>query len=205
MLKYILYAVLAVAAICLVGAAVHNLRVYFQNKKEMSRYEGAKISVTKDFGKSLVVYYSFSGNTRKIAEKIKEAAGADIYEIKTKETLKSGPSLYMEIKKQLKTGTYPAVEENFPDFSAYDYIFVGSPVWWYTAATPVLSFLDKADFGGKKVVPFSTQGSNAGNFAADFKAKAKNAVVIEGAGFNNISKEYDAAVDNKIAEMLNKL
>ena len=68
-----------------------------------------------------------------------------------------------------------------------------------------MSLLDQVDFQGKKVVPFSTQGSNAGTFLEDFKAKIKNAVVLEYASFNNIGKEYDQAVNAKIAAWLNNL
>lgn len=73
------------------------------------------------------------------------------------------------------------------------------------AATPVLSFLEKADFLGRKVVPFSTQGSNYGTFFEDFAGKAQNAQILKGQSFNNLSAEYDRAVDNKISDWLNKL
>jgi len=205
MLKYILCAVLGLIIVVLAIAGIHLARVHFKNKKEMSRYEGAGVSVQKDFGKVLVVYYSLSGRTRDIAERIRAKTNADIYEIKTKEPLPSGISLYRGVKKQLKTKQYQEINGNFPDFENYDFIFVGSPVWWYTAATPVLAFLEQADFKGKKVIPFSTQGSNAGTFMQDFKAKAKNAVVLEGREFNNISKKYDNAVNNKISQWLNGL
>ena len=86
-----------------------------------------------------------------------------------------------------------------------DTVFVGAPVWWYTVATPVLSYLKKTDFLGKKVVPFSTQGSNAGTFFADFAAKARNAVLLKGEQFNNLSDKYAKETDNKIAVWLNSL
>ncbi|MDR1696383.1 MAG: hypothetical protein LBR69_07150 [Endomicrobium sp.] len=205
MLKYALYAVLFLVLAALAAAGFHNTRVHFKNKKEMSRYEGAQIAVQKDLGKVLVVYYSLSGKTKDIAERIKAKTNADIYEIKTKEPMPSGRALYMGVRKQIKTKKYPEIETNFPDFENYDLIFAGSPVWWYTAATPVLAFLEQADFKGKKVVPFSTQGSNEGTFEKDFKANAKNAVTASYQKFNNISPKYNSAVDNKIAEWINGL
>ena len=205
MLKYVFYAVLGLIIVVLAATGIHLTRVHFKNKKDLSRYEGAEVSVQKDFGKVLVVYYSLSGRTRDIAERIQAKTNADIYEIKTKEPLPSGMSLHLGVKKQLKSEEYPEIDGNLPDFENYDFIFVGSPVWWYTAATPVLAFLKQADFKGKQVIPFSTQGSNAGTFMQDFKTKAKNAVVLEGRGFNNISKKYDDAVDNKISQWLNGL
>ena len=205
MRKYIFYAVLAVAAICLIAAGIHLCRVHFKNKKEMAPYMSGDIKFGGNLGKVLVVYYSLSGNTRAIAESIRAKTGADIYEIKTKSAFASGPKLYLEVKKQIKTGKYPELQGDMPDFESYDLIFVGSPVWWYTAATPALAFLEQADFKGKKVVPFATQGSNPGNFIQDFKSRAKNAVILEGRLFNNLSKKYDKAVDNKISAWLNEM
>lgn len=205
MLKYIVYVVAAIAVIGLAAGAFHLCRVNIKNKKEMAPYMNQKPDLTARLGKVLVVYYSLSGNTKDIAQRIKTQTNADLYEITSAEEIKAGASLYRKIKKQLKTGKYPAVKEDFPNFSDYDIIFVGSPVWWYTAATPVLSFLEKADFKGKKVVPFATQGSNPGAFDKDFAAKVKNAVLLEGRKFNNLSKKYDNAVDNKITVWLNGL
>ena len=92
-----------------------------------------------------------------------------------------------------------------PDIGGYDVVFVGSPIWWYTAATPVMAFLEKIDFKGRTVVPFSTQGSNVGTFLEDFVKMAKNARVTDYRSFNNMGKEYDKAVDNKISVWLNGL
>lgn len=205
MIRYALYAALALISAAIIIGGFHICRVYLKNKKEMSFYAGKNIEVNKDFGKVLVVYYSLSGNTRAIARKIASMTNADIYEIKTKGKMPSGLKIYKEIRKQLKTGKYPEIESKMPDFASYDYIFVGAPVWWYTAATPLLAFLEKADFLGKKVIPFSTQGSNPGTFARDFEKKAVNAVILRGRSFNNLSKKYDKAVDNKIAVWLNGL
>ena len=205
MLKTIMYALVFLIGGGLATGGFHLCRVHFKNKKELAPYLKADIKVTKTFEKTLVVYYSFSRNTKKIAEQIKTKTNADIYEIRTEKPFSSGLSMYREVKKQLKAGKYPQIRQDFPDFASYDLIFVGAPVWWYTAATPLLAFLENADFKGKKVVPFSTQGSNPGKFISDFKAKAKNAVILQDRKFNNISKKYDKAVENKIADWLNTL
>lgn len=204
MLKYVVYLLAVIIIISAASGIFHLYRVSAKNKKEMAQYAGLSDEVHKNFGKTLVIYYSLTGNTKEIAEKIKNKTNADLYEIKTAEPLPTGPKLHLAVREQLKTQKYPALE-NIPDVSAYDTIFIGAPVWWYTAATPVLSLLDQVDFQGKKVVPFSTQGSNAGTFLEDFKAKIKNAVVLEYASFNNIGKEYDQAVNAKIAAWLNNL
>lgn len=204
MLKYVVCFLVAVVIVSIAGGVFHLYRVSAKNKKEMAQYAGLSDEVHKNFGKTLVIYYSLTGKTKEIADKIKEKTNADLFEIKTAQPLPSGPKLHLAVREQIKTQKYPALAQ-MPDISAYDTIFIGAPVWWYTAATPVLSLLDQLDFQGKKVVPFSTQGSNSGTFIEDFKAKIKNAVVGEYASFNNLSKEYDKAVNAKIAAWLNKL
>ena len=205
MLKYILYFIIVAAVIGGIIGIVHLYRVSVRNEKEMAPYAGEPVAVTKNLGRVLVVYYSLSGHTREIAEKIRQVTGGDLYEIKTTEKLDSSPWYYLTLRNQLKSGNYPSIENNFPQFATYDTIFVGAPVWWYTVATPALSFLQQVDFKGKKVVPFSTQGSNYGTFFEDFAKAAKNANLQPSASFNNLPDEYRAAVENKIAVWLNSL
>ena len=203
MLKIVLIVVISLGVIAGAAGAFHLYRVSARNTKEMAEYANRTEAANNKFGKVLVVYYSLSGRTRDIAERIQARTGSDIYEIKTAEEIKAGPMLYITSKRELESGAYPELRGDLPDMGGYDLIFVGSPIWWYTAATPVLSFLSKADFKGKKVIPFSTQGSNAGAFLEDFTKKAKNANVTGYQSFNNMGKEYDDAVDNKITVWLN--
>ena len=205
MKMHVLYFVLAAAVIAGAAGGFHLYRVSARNSREMAEYSGSSETVNKNFGRVLVVYYSLSGRTRDIAERIRARTNADIYEIKTVPEIKAGPSLYLKTKSSLKKGVYPELQGAMPDMSGYDIVFVGSPVWWYTVSTPVLAFLSKTDFKNKKVVPFSTQGSNSGTFLEDFRKMAKNAGVTGYLSFNNMGKEYDKAVDNKIAVWLNSL
>lgn len=205
MFKYILAFTTVVLITCLVIGCVHLFRVSQKNKKELSKYENKEIKYTNNLGNTLVVYYSLSGNTKQIADNIADKTDAAMFEIKTTAEIEQGPKFYLDIKKQLKNKKYPLIEEKMPDFQEYDTIFVGFPVWWYTIATPVLAFLQKADFMGKKVVPFSTQGSNYGTSFTDFEQMAKNAKIAKGNSFNNVDKKYDKAVDNKITDWLNNL
>lgn len=205
MIKYIAYATAVLIVASLAGGIFHFYKVSCKNKKDMAKYENNNVAITKQLGKVLVVYYSLTNKTKEIAEKIKAKTNADIYEIKTVEEIKNNPKIYLTSKQQIKSGKYPEIKEPLPDANDYDVIFVGSPVWWYTAATPVLEFLKKMDFKNKEVIPFSTQGSNFGTFFEDFKNRAKNARIISSESFNNLSKEYDKAVDNKISSWLNSL
>ena len=203
-MKYVLEIILTVIVIGGLIGAVHFYRVSAKNKKEMAQYENKSAEVKNDLGKVLVVYYSLTGHTKDIAEKIASKTNADLFEIKTKEAYPTGAKLYTTSKKEIKNKQYPAVEA-LPNVADYDVIFVGAPVWWYTMAPPLFSVLEQVDFQGKKVVPFSTQGSNTGKFFEDFAATAKNATILQRADFNNMDKKYDKQVEAKIADWINKV
>lgn len=204
MIKKILIILLVLAVIGGIAALVHHWRVARRNKKELANF-AQEVPYTANLGKVLVMYYSLTGHTQDIAEQITTLTQADIYRIQTQEELKISPAFYARIKKELNNKIYPALSGDLPDVSNYDVVFVGSPVWWYTMATPLYSFLGQMDFKNKKVIPFSTQGSNSGTFLEDFTANAKNAQVGTYANFNNVGPEYNKAVHNKVVHWLNNL
>ncbi len=203
-MKYVLYSILVIVLIIGIGSLIHLYKVSNKNKTEMAKYSN-EVKLTASLGKTLVIYYSLTGKTKDIALQIQSLTNADIYEIKPKEEIKQGPSLYLTSKKQISSGNYPEIVNDFPNIEGYDTIFVGSPIWWYTAAPVVLEFLKEFDFQNKNVVPFSTQGSNYGTYFEDFKAKAKNANILKGESFNNMDSKYNEQVRNKIIEWLNGL
>ena len=203
-MKYVLYAVLVVVLVIGIGSLIHLYKVSNKNKREMAKYSN-EVKLTASLGKTLVIYYSLSGRTKDIALQIQSLTNAELYEIKPKEEIKQVPSLYLTSKKQISSGKYPAIVNDFPNIEEYDTIFVGSPIWWYTASPVVLEFLKEFDFKNKNVVPFSTQGSNYGTYFEDFKAKAKNANILKGEAFNNLDSKYNEQVKNKIIEWLNGL
>lgn len=202
MFKYLLSTAFLVFGISIIFISFSTSRIYAEEKIVN---QDKNTVVKKDFGKVLVVYYSLSGNTRNIAMRIKEKTNADIYEIKTVKEYSSSPMIYITAKKQMNPKNYPELKEKLPDFSRYDLIFVGSPVWWYTIAAPVLSFLSQADFKGKTVVSFTTHGGNYGSFFEDFDKKAKNAKVIKGMEFKKVLKEKEITLNNKVTNWLNNL
>ena len=203
-MKIALYIILIVAVVVGISSLIHLYKVSIKNKKEMAKYSNT-VSLTADLGKTLVIYYSLTGRTKDIALQIQKFTNANIYEIKTKEEVKQGPSLYITSKKQISSHNYPEIINDFPNIEEYDTIFVGSPIWWYTATPAVLEFLKQFDFKNKNVVPFSTQGSNYGSYFEDFKAKAINANILKGESFNNLDSSYNEQVKNKIITWLNSL
>lgn len=205
MLKTVLLILLALAVMGGAVGAAHLWRVAQRNKKEMAPFQGPRQPYTAQLGKVLVIYYSWTGHTQAIAQQIAQHTQADVFRLETSEPLPSVPWAPLLLKRQLSTGRYPQLKHPLPDVSAYDTVFVGGPVWWYTAATPLLQFLREMDFQHKNVVPFSTQGSNYGTFFEDFAQQARNAQLKKGASFNNLGPKYDEAVANKIILWLNSL
>ncbi|MDR1941057.1 MAG: hypothetical protein LBQ47_01870 [Endomicrobium sp.] len=202
----IILAVLIIAVLAAGYGIYHMQRLKAQNDSEMSKYRSGDISFEKDLGRVLVVYYSKSGKTKKLAEKIKEKTNADIFEIEPEPQYSSNYLKFiMSLIIQNRTGKYPKLKGKIPDFEQYDLIFAGSPVWNYTVAPPLISFLKESEFKAKTVVPFASYGGNAGDFFKDFKKNAKNAYVLDGFVFFKTLKESDKAVDNKVSDILNRL
>ena len=204
MLKITLYLIVLVAIIIAAASGYHLYKVNAKNKLEMKNFE-SEVKLDANLGKTLVVYYSLSGHTKDIAEQIAAKTNADLYEIKTVKTY-SSPSVYMKSKKELSSQNYPQLQnDNMPDVKKYDTVFVGAPVWWYTMAPALYSYLNMTDFNNVKVVPFSTQGSNFGSFFEDFAKVAKNARILQHESFNKMDEKYQSQISNKINDWLNQL
>ena len=134
----------------------------------------------------LVAYFSASGNTASLANKLAAAAGADICEIRpavpyTKDDLnwmnkQSRSSVEMSDK-----SSRPEIADINVDIAKYDTIYIGFPVWWYIAPTIINTFLESADFSGKKIILFATSGgSGFGKTVENLKASAPGAIITEG-------------------------
>ena len=111
----------------------------------------------------LVVYYSLEGNTRFIAESIAEAVGADLLELKPKKELSSkGFMKYMWGGRQVVMGEKPELMPFDKNPQDYDLIFIGSPVWAFSFAPPLNTFLSNHGLKGRKVALFSSCGGTKG-------------------------------------------
>lgn len=115
--------------------------------------------------KVLVAYFSASGVTKRVAETIAEVTQGDIYEIKPQVPYTSA-DLDWRDKNSRSTvemndpSSRPAIANSVENFSDYDTIFVGFPIWWYVAPSIVNTFLENYDFTGKTIVPFATSGGS---------------------------------------------
>ena len=118
-------------------------------------------------GKTLVVYYSASGNTERVAKNIAEAAGADLFEIVPTEVYTSDDLDWTNPDSRVSREhddeslrDVPLTTTEVPDWDSYDTVFIGYPIWWGIAAWPVDTFVKNNDFTGKTVIPFATSSSS---------------------------------------------
>ena len=129
-------------------------------------------------GKTLVVYYSASGNTERVAKDIAEAAGADLFEIVPTEVYTSDDLDWTNPDSRVSREhddeslrDVPLTTTGVPDWDSYDTVFIGYPIWWGIAAWPVDTFVKNNDFTGKTVIPFATSSSSgmgqSGSLLAD--------------------------------------
>lgn len=145
--------------------------------------------------KILVAYFSASGVTKKVAEKIAAAANGDLFQIEpaiaySEEDLNwmnknSRSSLEMSDK-----DFRPAMVKTELNLSEYDSILLGFPIWWYVAPTIINTFLESYDFSGKKITLFATSGgSGFGNTVQELRNSAPDAHIVEGKIMNMASAE----------------
>lgn len=131
--------------------------------------------------KVLIATYSFSGTTKKVADKLAELLpDSDQFSIDVADETFS-PDMFKtaEIaKQQIAGGDYPTLTHPVPDVSQYDLILVGSPVWSGKPATPVHTFLQHLQGFAGKVATFYTDAGNAGDYEKVFRQWAGNLHVV---------------------------
>ncbi|MGD1049130.1 MAG: flavodoxin [Candidatus Krumholzibacteriaceae bacterium] len=154
--------------------------------------------------KILVAYFSHSGNTREIANRIHKSVGGDIFEI---QAVKPYPRDYdatvEQARQELDSGCKPALKTKIENIKQYDFVFIGYPVWWSTVPAPIRTFLSEYDFSGKTIAPFCThEGSGLGRSAADISRLCPKSTVLDGAAIRG--RDVKTA-QNKVSEWLLKI
>ena len=118
----------------LLGTVVLSV-LAFTGYKTVAQMREENKNMNTESAKVLVAYYSYSGNTKEVAEAIHEKVGGDIFEIKTEGTY---PDEYrpmtVQAKKEIEDGWRPKLTTSVADISKYDVVFLGSPNWWGSAA-----------------------------------------------------------------------
>ena len=133
--------------------------------------------------KRIIIFYSYSGNTKDIAYKIREKYNYDLVEIKTVEDYSEDYEAVLASEEKLVPLDYqPDIEKLDVDFSKYDEIILCTPVWWYSVASPVNTFLHTYDLKNKPLIVVATNGGWIGrtfdNIAKLTESEIKNTISL---------------------------
>ena len=140
--------------------------------------------------KILVAYFSATGNTKSVADKLATAIGADLFEIVPEQPYTSDDLNWQNDKSRSSVemgdrNSRPAIASKIEDISQYKIVFVGSPIWWGREPSIMDTFIESYDFADKTVIPFATSGSSGiGDYGANLQSLAPNAKVMVGKRFS---------------------
>lgn len=142
----------------------------------------------------LVAYFSAQGHTKAVAEKIANITGGDLFEIEpvdiyTEEDLDGWNESARGTRESKDRSTRPEIANRVDDFERYDTIYLGFPIWWFTAPTIVNTFLESYDTEGKTIIPFATSGgSGYGETEKDLRVSSPKAVFKPGKVLNGMDE-----------------
>ena len=155
--------------------------------------------------RKLVAYFSASGVTKKLAERISKIAGADLHEIVPKEIYTDEDLNWMNENScssiEMKNKSFrPEISNKVDNMRDYDTIYVGFPIWWYVAPTIINIFLESYNLTGKTIIPFATSGESLmGNTNEELKNSCKGSILKEGRRFD--TKDSDEVIKNWIENL----
>lgn len=148
----------------------------------------------------LIVYFSYTGNTKNIANRIKEKLNCDILEIKTVVPYSEDYDTVVNDEQNSEASNHlPEIQEIDVDLSKYDEIILGTPVWWYRPVPAVRTFLTQNDLSGKTIKPFATNAGWLGRTFTEINKICPNSKVEEG-----MNIVYDAG-DYRTRELVTSL
>lgn len=159
---------------------------------------GSKGSSEPQQSTTLVAYFSAQGHTKALAEKVAKATGGDLFEIEpaqpyTEADLDGWNDSARGTRESKDRTTRPQVKSRLTNFEKYDTIYLGFPIWWYTAPTIINTFLEQYNTDGKVIIPFATSGgSEIGETEKDLRVSAPKATFKPGKVMNNYSEQQVA-------------
>lgn len=170
---------------------------------KQSANEGASQSMNNNGKKILVAYFSWSGNTKAVAEEIHKQVGGDIVEIVPATPYSETYSVTVaKAKAEQAANARPAISTKIADFDKYDVIFLGYPNWWGSYPMPVATFVETYKLDGKTVAPFFTHGGGGEQSClSDLQKLAPNAkftqdLVLSGSSAKNAQGQIKSWIDS---------
>lgn len=147
--------------------------------------------------KTLIVYYSASGNTKEVANHIASVTGGDLFEIVPAKIYSDADLDWTDKDSRVSREhdnenerNVPLVSDTVDNWNEYDKVFIGFPIWWRAAAWPVDGFIKANDFSGKTVIPFCTSSSSdLGESGALLEEMAGTGEWLEGERFRSGASE----------------
>ena len=150
----------------------------------------------------LIVYFSYTNNTRMIANKIKEKLDCDILEIKTVIPYSQDYEAVVNDEQNSEASNYlPEIQKIDVDISKYDEIIIGTPVWWYRPVPAIRTFLSQNNLSGKVIKPYATNAGWLGKTFQEIKMLCPNSEVEE--GMNIVFESYSDKLVTKEQEIEN--
>lgn len=149
--------------------------------------EVTTVEKTENTGKSLIVYFSKTGTTERVANEIKNITGADIVKV---EPVTPYPENYNETvdiaSREKEKNARPEIKVDINNLDDYDTIYIGYPIWWGTMPMAMFTFIENYDLSNKTIIPFSThQGSGLGSSVSDLKKALPKSNIKKGLAANS--------------------
>lgn len=156
--------------------------------KNIINYKKKKLFLGGNRSK-LIVYFSYTGNTKMIANKIKEKLNCKSIEIKTVIPYSEDYDTVVNDEQNSEASNHlPEIQNIDIDLSKYDEIILGTPVWWYRPVPAVRTFLTQNDLSGKVIKPYATNVGWLGKTFKEIKTLCPDSKVVE--GMNIVFESY---------------
>ncbi|MFQ7318408.1 MAG: flavodoxin [Massilimicrobiota timonensis] len=198
-----------ILTLLLVGIFVLGILTGCQSNNETTQTneQPQKTETSNQSGKTLVVYYSATGNTKAVAEMIAEETNGDLFEIEPKDSYSEDDLDWTDSNSRVAREYenederhMELVSSTVDNWEDYDTVFLGYPIWWGIAAWPVNTFIENNDFTDKTVVPFCTSASSGLGQSGELLAKEA------GDGDWQEGQRFSSSTSNsEVQEWLNEL
>lgn len=174
------------------------------NQDSSSELSASDTEPTETGAKSLVVYFSWSGNTQNVAEAIQAQTGSDIFEIVPETPYSDDYDTVLDAaQEEQRENARPAIANDIDNIADYDVIYVGFPNWWGDMPMILYTFFDSYDLSGKTIAPFCTSGgSGLSGTVNEIKELEPNATVTDGL---HIGSSSASTPDNTVSSWLSDI
>ncbi len=202
--KKVLTLIIAILIIAVIGSIIFFTTRTTSNENANNAVEENTREETNTGSKTLILYFSMSGNTQTVANYIHDAIGGDIIRLETVETY---PEDYNELvdyaQQEQQENARPELKTTIENIDGYDTIFLGYPNWWGDLPMPIYTFLDEYDLSGKTIAPFITHGgSGLSGTDENIQAEEPDATVTEGlAIYGDDAQNSQSEVEDWLEEL----